>query len=385
MLSILLLCTVAVSTTVTATNHASQVENTICGRLPAVCNGTYAERTLEFVDDQALTGTLPPELGNLDLTSIHMWRTNVSGTIPMELSRISELTNLSISWSRISGTLPAGLGNLSRLAELDFYGNRLSGTIPEAISDFSELEELSLGSNDISGTIPAKLGNLSRLTSLYLGTSLATTLLAPFQKETRTLLASTELWLWGNRLSGTLPVLDKLSQLSTIQVVDNRLSGTLPSLSELPLLTDFMLANNSFTYSTTTNKRCIFGNVNCEGVPPYGCSAFEGDWRESITDSNACVSCTVPIYAIVLIGVGIVLIMVGFCTVIRLAVRHRSSLKRWVSTATILINHAQTASIIASLRLEWPNSLIELASALRLEMPHASCLFNSDRDIIETK
>ena len=75
--------------------------------------------------------------------------------------------------------------------------------------------------------------------------------------------------------------------------------------------------------------------------------------------------------------------MIEFCIIIRLAVQDPSSLKRWVSTATILVNHAQTVSIIASLRLEWPNSLIELASALRLEMPHASCLFNSDRDIID--
>ena len=427
MLSILLLCTVAVSTTATATNQrdtrdwwtkdqgpkdatpprtdvdATPAENTICGRLPAVCNGTYVERTLEFVDDQALTGTLPPELGKLDLTNIKLDNTKISGTVPVELSRISELTNLSIAWNRLSGTLPAELGNLSRLAELDLWGNRLSGTIPEAINDFSELESLTLGYNNISGTIPAELGNLSRLASLSLaGNNLSGTI----PEAISTILALTELWLWGNRLSGTipeaisnflalttldlmdnsisgtLPVLDKLSQLSYFNAVNNRLSGTLPSLSELPLLTDFMLANNSFTYSTTTNKRCIFGNVNCEGVPPYGCSAFEGDWRESITDSNACVSCTVP-YAIVLIGVGIVL-MVGFCIIIRLAVQDRSSLKRWVSTATILINHAQTASIIASLRLEWPNSLIELASALRLEMPHASCLFNySDRDIFD--
>ena len=82
MLSILLLCTVAVSTTATAT--ASPVENTICGRLPAVCNGKYAERTLEFVDDHSLTGTLPPELGLLNLTSINVFNTNVSGTIPMD-------------------------------------------------------------------------------------------------------------------------------------------------------------------------------------------------------------------------------------------------------------------------------------------------------------
>ena len=65
MLSILLLCTVAVSATATATNHTH-------ASLPAVCNGTYVERTLEFVDDQALTGTLPPELGNLNLTIINV-------------------------------------------------------------------------------------------------------------------------------------------------------------------------------------------------------------------------------------------------------------------------------------------------------------------------
>ena len=79
--------------------------------------------------------------------------------------------------------------------------------------------------------------------------------------------------------------------------------------------------------------------------------------------------------------------MIEFCIIIRLAVQDPSSLKRWVSTATILVNQNHADSQYhcerASLRVEWPNSLIELASALRLEMPHASCLFNSDRDIID--
>ncbi len=142
----------------------------------------------------SLSGTLPPELGNLvHLRSLILgWYKigdhNLSGPIPPELGKLSELRFLNLSGNILSGPIPPELGNLSKLGQLWLQGNNLSGPIPQELGNLSNLRELFLSWNNLSGHIPSQLGRLSRLDRL---------------------------WLQGNNLSGPIPAeLSNLSDLS---------------------------------------------------------------------------------------------------------------------------------------------------------------------------
>ena len=54
--------------------------------------------------------------------------------------------------------------------------------------------------------------------------------------------------------------------------------------------------------------------------------------------------------------------------------KYPSSLKRWVSTSSILINHVQTIAIVGNLRLDWPQSVIAVTGALSFNVLNVSII-----------
>ena len=336
----------------------------ICNSMPAACDGTFAgtELTISY----PVTGTIPPELGQLaQLEKIWISGNSgpriycfggfdsgcqtvfsgLSGTIPSELSHLSQLKELHLSRNALSGTIPQAMAQLSNLKQLSLWSNkRLSGTIPQELSQAPQLTELSLGDNTISGTLPRELGQLSQLTYLDVG---------------------------GNALSGTLPLdLSLLTQLTSLGLGDNSFSYPLTAEGQAAL--------------AISTQVCRSANLDyCDGVPPFECSAFLNAYQSISNPNAACVICedgettTVAIIITILAVVGAVAIIIF----IRLVVRYPSATTRWVSTVAILINHAQTAGIIAGLRLGWPHSLSAMAAALRLNFaafPQVSCLFKAN-------
>ena len=58
------------------------------------CDGTFSSARLD-IGFQKLTGTIPPELGNLiHLREIYLYNNTISGTIPQELHNIDGLKHL---------------------------------------------------------------------------------------------------------------------------------------------------------------------------------------------------------------------------------------------------------------------------------------------------
>ena len=85
------------------------------------------------------------------------------GTIPTELSTMSELEYLRLSDNQFSGEIPAELGNLSNLKVLLLRGNRLIGQIPSRLGDLADtLRTLLIADNDdLTGCIPRPLQDVS--------------------------------------------------------------------------------------------------------------------------------------------------------------------------------------------------------------------------------
>ena len=240
----------------------------------------------------------------------------------------------------ISGTIPAQLGGISGLRRLELDNNRLSGTIPTQLGDISGLRRLKLDNNRLSGTIPTQLGDISGLKKLVLG---------------------------NNRLSGTIPAqLGDISGLRFLYLSNNQLA--------------YPRSSSARTEYDTATRICRSGaRTDCRGIPPVGCSAF-ADAQLFVADPNECVVCDNVTVDLVVVSLCILVGVSALAVFIRFVIRNPAALKlkRWVSSAAILINHAQTASIIASMRLEWPRSLRVITAALQLDLimlPSASCLF----------
>ena len=178
-----------------------------------------------------------------------------------------------------------------------------------------------------------------------------------------------------NNLMGSLPTdLGLLASLTHLDISQNKLSGTLPtSLRNLANLTVLDLRNNLFAYPTNASmrddynlatQRCRSGRLRCLGIPPESCSAF-ANVAQSLTDPTKCTVCDGDnvVTTIILAGSAL-LALLALLLFVRLAIRHPQSLKRWVSTVTILVNQAQALILIRKLHLEWPYSVELILSAL---------------------
>ena len=67
---------------------------------------------------------------------------------------MSSLQWLYLHENMLSGEIPAELGRLTNLERLALWGNELSGEIPSWLGNLPELLELSLWSNELTGPIP---------------------------------------------------------------------------------------------------------------------------------------------------------------------------------------------------------------------------------------
>lgn len=122
-----------------------------------------------IIYENNLTGSIPPELGNLsNLKDLHLQDNQLSGAIPAELGNLTELETLQLYLNQLTGQIPAALGGLSNLQLLNLFSNQLSGPIPAALGNLSNLSDLDLRANQLSGPIPAELGNLANLAVLWL-------------------------------------------------------------------------------------------------------------------------------------------------------------------------------------------------------------------------
>ncbi|URE00013.1 LRR receptor-like serine threonine-protein kinase [Musa troglodytarum] len=117
-----------------------------------------------------LQGQLPPELGNLlHLESLRLGSNRLTGEIPAEMGALHKLVILSLHDNNLTGRIPPSLGNVSSLTHLDLAGNRLTDTLPSSLGSLPALHHLSVTRNNLTGAIPTSIFHLSTLTHLYLG------------------------------------------------------------------------------------------------------------------------------------------------------------------------------------------------------------------------
>ena len=113
------------------------------------------------LDDRALNGRIPPELGRLHgLVVLRLPRNRLTGPIPPELGNLINLKYLSLTYNLLTGPIPPELAKLSNLEKLWLRGNRLTGPVPPQLREIDSLHLVRLAGNDLAHPIPPELYEL---------------------------------------------------------------------------------------------------------------------------------------------------------------------------------------------------------------------------------
>ena len=112
-------------------------------------DGTYTiivrsyDTSANITDSEPITLTL--------IKTIELWG---------DFYSIENTTNLSLQDNQLTGEIPPEIGNLTNLTGLLLYDNQLTGTIPTEIGNLTNLEVLYLSDNQLTGEIPESICNL---------------------------------------------------------------------------------------------------------------------------------------------------------------------------------------------------------------------------------
>jgi Leucine-rich repeat (LRR) protein len=79
----------------------------------------------------------------------------ITGTLPSEIGRCSQLEKLMMINTRIMGSLPTEIGKLSFLKDLELNSNYfLTSTLPTDFYSLSQLTSLRLALTNVAGNLP---------------------------------------------------------------------------------------------------------------------------------------------------------------------------------------------------------------------------------------
>lgn len=142
------------------------------GPLPLSTSNATKLELIELLDNR-FRGVIPSNIGSLHyLTRLLLSNNSLETRDAQDWSFITSLTNCNNLWTselynnRLVGVLPTSIVNLStQLHTLRLERNQISGSIPAEIEKLSNLTILHMSKNLLTGTLPATIGNVQNLRS----------------------------------------------------------------------------------------------------------------------------------------------------------------------------------------------------------------------------
>ncbi|KAH7553821.1 hypothetical protein JRO89_XS12G0061500 [Xanthoceras sorbifolium] len=278
------------------------------------CSSRHQRVTALYLNNQSLTGSISPYIGNLTfLRSISLQSNNfygkippeigklfrlqyisfslnmLQGEIPVNLTRCSELSFLDLVMNKLEGRIPDELGTLSKLVGLGLASNNLTGPLPRSLSNLSFVEKFSLSENSLSGNIPVELGLLQRLQMFQISSNKLLTGLIPiqlFNMSSMDYFAVAE-----NQLIGEIPpyIGFTLPNIRILLLGGNRFTGAIPhSISNASKLERLDFSLNFFTGSIPVN----LGNLQNLIRLNFGVNKLGTGRGDDLSFLNSLVNCT---------------------------------------------------------------------------------------------
>ncbi|KAL8155042.1 hypothetical protein AgCh_000430 [Apium graveolens] len=210
------------------------------------------------LDFNGLTGELPNSIVNLSTTmeGLYLYGNNIYGSIPQEIGKLVNMTELSLFGNFLTGSIPESIGELSKLSGLYLYDNNISGVIPTSIGNITQLSFLDLDSNMLQGSIPAQLFNISSLQNLLLANN---SLEGVIPEEIMFSSQLIRLRLSHNLFTGSLPSqIGSLNHLIKLDLSYNKLTGNIPStLDGCVMLQELYMQGNLFQGSIPSSFKSL--------------------------------------------------------------------------------------------------------------------------------
>jgi len=192
--------------------------NDLTGSIPVNLQRMTDLRELWFASNN-ISGSIPDEISSLTkLRSIFAYDNNLIGTIPHNLGRLSKIEMIDISDNEIHGNIPATIGELKKLRKLVVKNMKLDGSLPESMGKLKNLEMLFASLNSLTGSIPSNFSSLSNIRHLALN---------------------------NNDFSGPLPYLNT-GNLQLIDVSTNQITGSIP---------EHLLSSDALEFAYFSNNR----------------------------------------------------------------------------------------------------------------------------------
>lgn len=252
------------------------------------------------VQGMQLSGPLPPDFNKLtELTNIGLQKNKFNGKLPTfnGLSKLeyaylgdnqfdtipsdffhglTSLQVLSLDHSPLNKStgwqIPPELENSGQLMNLSLIGCNVAGPIPDFLGRMASLTHLKLSYNKLTGGLPASFHG-SSLQTLWLNNQIeAPTLTGPID-AIASMIMLTDAWLHGNSFTGPIPsAIGDCVSLKTLFLNGNQLVGLIPeNLTTLPQLQSLKLENNMLMGPIPKVK------FNFTYLPNSFCQATPGD------------------------------------------------------------------------------------------------------------
>ncbi|KAK4404227.1 Polygalacturonase inhibitor [Sesamum angolense] len=169
------------------------------------CDEKTNRITSVAISNSDLKLPLPAAVGDLPfLQTLSFYKTNLTGQIPIVITKLSELIFLDLRWNLLSGPVPSFLSQLKNLNYIGLSFNNFTDSIPPSLSRLPKLGGLLLDRNKLTGSIPESFADF-RVKDFYL-------------------------YLSHNQLNGTIPIRLGHTNFTLLDVSRNTLEGDISFL-----------------------------------------------------------------------------------------------------------------------------------------------------------